>query len=110
MSADQDVEDFQNFTHSVSAARLLVNRAHENGSFIEGLVLASLIDAFLRILTAHATGERDGTVTHLDLRYFRHDETLWMNERKVYRAAHTCGVLSEPGLDELNDLYDVAMS
>ena len=106
MSAGQAKEDFQNFTHSVSAARLLMRRAYENGSLIEGLVLyASMIDALLRILIAHATGERDGTVTHLDLRYFRHDETLWMNERKVYRAAQACGVLSESQHDELNELY-----
>jgi hypothetical protein len=107
MSADQALEDFQNFTHSVSAARLLMSRAHENGSLIEGLVLyASIVDAFLRLLIAHATGEREGTVTHLDLRYFRHDETLWMNERKVYEAAHSCGVLSESERRELDELYD----
>jgi hypothetical protein len=107
MSGDQALEDFQNFTHSVSAARLLMSRAHENDSLIEGLVLyASIIDAFLRILIAHATGERDGTVTQLDLRYFRHDDTLWMNERKVYRRAHTCGVLSESERHDLDELYD----
>jgi hypothetical protein len=107
MRADQAIEDFQNFTHSVSAARLLMSRAHENGSLIEGLVLyASIIDAFLRILIAHATGERVGAVTHLDLRSFRHDETLWMNERKVYDAAQACAVLSEPERRELDELYD----
>jgi hypothetical protein len=107
MSSDQALEDFQNFTHSVSAARLLMSRAHDNGSLIEGLVLyASVIDAFLRVLIAHATGEREGTVTHLDLRYFRHDETLWMNERKVYREAQSCGVLSESDRCELDELYD----
>jgi hypothetical protein len=107
MSADSAVEDFQNFTHSLSAARLLMNRAHENGGLIEGLMLyASIIDAFLRILVAHATGERQGTVTQLDLRYLRHDEALWMNERKVYREAHRCGVLSESERCELDELYD----
>lgn len=107
MSADQGLEDFQNFTHSVSAARLLTSRAHETGSLIEGLVLyASIIDAFLRMLIAHATGERDGTLTHLDLSYFRHDDALWLNERKVYRKAQTCGVLSESERCDLDELYD----
>ena len=105
MDTDQGPEDFQNFTHSVSAARLLMSRAHENGSLIEGLVLyASVIDACLRILIAHATGEVEGTVTHLDLRYVRHDEALWMNERKVYREAHACGVLSKSERRKLDEL------
>lgn len=106
MGAERALEDFQNFTHSVSAARLLLRRAYDNGSLIEGVVLyASVIDALLRILVAHATGDRAGTVTHLDVRYVRHDETLWMNERKVYREAHSCGVLSEAELRELEELY-----
>src|SRR4051794_17389118 len=97
MNVDRAKEGFENFTHSVSAVRLLLGRAHENGNLVEGLVLyASVVDALLRMLVAHATGERQGTVTHLDLRYFIHDETLWMNERKVYRAARDRGVLSVP--------------
>jgi hypothetical protein len=29
-----------------------------------------------------------------------------MNERKVYAAAHSCGVLTDPELGELEELYD----
>jgi hypothetical protein len=107
MDADRAREDFENFTHSVTAVRLLLGRAYESGNVVEGLVLyASLVDALLRMLVAHATGKREGTLTHLDLRYFIHDETLWMNERKVYRAARDCGVLSLPEFRELEELYD----
>jgi len=64
---------------------LLLKRAHESGSLIEGLVLyASSIDAVLRNLLALRLGERNGTVIHLDPRYFYHDDTKWMNERDVY--------------------------
>jgi hypothetical protein len=106
MSTNTPREDFENFTHSVAAARLLLGQAHEKGSLVEGLVLyASVVDALLRILVAHATAEQEGTIKHLDLRYLRHDETLWMNERKVYKAARDSGVLSESEFDELEELY-----
>lgn len=97
---------FQNFTHSVAAARLLVTQAHERGSLIEGLVLyASLIDALLRNLIALQTGERKGESIQLDPRYFYHDDTKWLNERKVYAAAHSCHVLTDAEFSELEALY-----
>src|SRR4051794_20164371 len=106
MDQSDAVEDFENFTHSVAAARLLTSRAHESGSLVEGMELyASLIDALLRILVAHATGERDGHVKHLDLRYLRHDDSLWMNERSVYKAAKDSSVLSSAEFEELEVLY-----
>lgn len=101
-----DENPFVNFTHSVAAARLLVSQAHERGSLIEGLVLyASLIDALLRNLVALKTGERRGTSTQLDVRYFYHDDTKWMNERNVYAAARSCHVLTDSEFHELEGLY-----
>jgi hypothetical protein len=106
MTSNEAVDEFQNFTHSVAAARQLLHRAHTNGSLIEGLVLyASLIDALLRILAAHATAEPHGSVKHLDPRFFRHDTTLWKNERQAYADAAANGVLSEAEREELQDLY-----
>jgi len=104
--ADQSAEFFENFTHSVTAARLLLKRAHEQGSLIEGLVLyASSVDALLRNLVALSVGERDGTVIRLDAVYFYHDDTKWMNERTVYARALNAKVLTEPEFRELEDLY-----
>ena len=101
-----DDNPFENFTHSVAAARHLLAQAHARDSLIEGLALyASVIDALLRNLVALKTGERQGATTYLDLRYFYHDDTMWMNERKVYAAAHSCGVLTDPELNELEELY-----
>lgn len=98
---------FENFTHSVAAARHLLAQAHARDSLIEGLALyASVIDALLRNLVALKTGERRGTTTYLDLRYFYHDDTMWMNERKVYAAAHSCGVLTDSELSQLEELYN----
>jgi hypothetical protein len=97
---------FENFTHSVAAARLLLTQAHERGSLIEGLVLyASAIDALLRNLVALKTGDRQGTTMRLDPRYFYHDDTKWMNERQVYAAAHSCDVLTDPEFSQLEELY-----
>jgi hypothetical protein len=51
---------FENFTHSVAAARVLLAQAQQRGSLIEGLALyASVIDALLRNLVALKTGERE---------------------------------------------------
>jgi hypothetical protein len=106
MTSNDAAEEFQNFTHSVAAARHLLHRAHASGSLIEGLVLyASLIDALLRILVAHATAEQLGSVKHLNPRFFRHDTTLWKNERQAYAAAASSGVLSDAEREELQDLY-----
>ena len=99
-------EFFENFTHSVAAARLLLKRAHEQGSLIEGLVLyASSIDALLRNLVALGVGDRDGTTIQLDARYFVHDETKWMSERRLYAEALDAEVLTETEFRELEDLY-----
>jgi hypothetical protein len=50
ISINSDFEKFQNFLRTFGATRLLLQRAHENGFLIEGLVLyASLVDAFCRI-------------------------------------------------------------
>lgn len=99
-------EFFENFTHSVTAARLLLQRAHESGSFIEGLVLyASSIDAVLRNLLALRLGDRNDTVIQLDPRYFYHDDTKWMNERDVYAEAVKAKVLTESEFQELEELY-----
>lgn len=107
VDGEQDPEHFENFTHSIAAARELLGRAQESGSLIEALVLYSaLVDGLLRMLVAHATGDREGHVTQLDLRHFFHDAQRWRNERQVYRGAAECGVVSEQERRQLDDLYD----
>lgn len=97
---------FENFAHSVAASRVLLAAAHKNGALLEALVLyASVIDALLRNLVALETGDRDGYSITLDSRYFYHDPTKWMNERKIYAEARSCGVLSDSELAQLEDLY-----
>lgn len=97
---------FLNFSHSIAAARALLARAQERQSWVEGIVLyASVIDGLLRILLAHATGERDGDVTHLDTTLFVHDDRVWRNERTVYKAARDAAVLTEQQFVELEELY-----
>lgn len=106
-TSDAVVEEFANFTHSVAAVRVLLGRAHAAGSLIEGLILyAAVVDALLRILLAHATGTRSGTVKQLDPRHFRQDRRFFNNERDVYRAAAEQAVISPDELKELTELYD----
>lgn len=97
---------FESFTYSVAASRILLSEAHSRGSFIEGLMLyASLIDALLRNLVALETGARTGHTRSLDSRYFVHDGSKWLNERRVYAEARAAGVIDEATFMELEDLY-----
>lgn len=98
---------FNNFTHSATVARLLLAKAHDQGNLIEGIILyASSIDAFLRNLIAIKTGIRkDAHTVSLDLRYFYHDPSKWMNERNIYQQALDCGVINTAEHKELEKLY-----
>jgi hypothetical protein len=97
---------FENFAHSVAAVRVLLGTANEVGSFIEGLMLyATIVDAVLRNLVALETAPRDDQTRHLDARYFVHDDSKWMNERRIYSEARDCGVIDQDLFAELEELY-----
>jgi hypothetical protein len=99
---------FVNFTHSAGAARVLLQKAHDEGSLIEGLVLyASSVDALLRNLVALKTGipTRKGVIS-LDPRYFYHDDTKWMNERDIYKKAAEHKIITTREYEQLGKLYD----
>lgn len=97
---------FENFTHSVAATRLLLGEAHRNGRLIEGLMLyAAIVDALLRNLVALETAPRDGYKRTLDRRYFVHDKSKWLTERRIYAEARDCMVIDDALFLELEDLY-----
>lgn len=105
---DDGINFFDNFTHSIAASAILIQKAHDDGSFIEALVLfASSIDGFLRNLVALKTGKPnpgEGSIS-LDPRYFYHDESKWMNERNIYKEALGCGVIDTSTFNELERLF-----
>lgn len=97
---------FENFTHSVAVARVLLTKAHEQGNLIEGLVLyASSIDAFLRNLIALKTGSKKGHTISLNPSYFFHNDSQWMDERTIYSQALQSGVIGRSLYDKLENLY-----
>ena len=97
---------FDSFTHSIAAARLLLEKAHDQGNFIEGLVLyASSVDALLRNLVALKAGVKGKDGTSLDPRYFYHDDSKWMNERYVYGEALKYKIITQDEFEELGRLY-----
>jgi len=101
-----DSDFFDNFTHSVAAARLLLEKAHDQANFIEGLVLyASSVDAILRNLVALKSGAKQKDGISLDPRYFYHDDSKWMNERNIYREALDYSVITQDEFQELERLY-----
>ena len=105
---------FENFTHSVAAARELLGDAHAHGSLIEGLILyASLVDALLRNLVALETATKipapDNELQFhgvaLNTAFFQHDDANWFNERKVYNLALEKGIINDAEYKQLNALY-----
>ena len=104
---------FDNFTHSCAAARALLQKAHDQGNLIEGLILyAALTDAFLRNMLAIKTGGKvtDSTTVYfgsiaLDSDLFRHSSKRWFSEREIFRMALAANVVSEDEFQVLNDLY-----
>lgn len=106
---------FENFVYSYATARKLLERAHDNGNLIEGLVLyALLIDATLRNLVAMEDGRlnKDKITSGLrfddiplDKHYFEHDDGKWLSESQIYKAANKFRIVSDEELKRLNELY-----
>ncbi|OGC80109.1 hypothetical protein A2943_03335 [Candidatus Adlerbacteria bacterium RIFCSPLOWO2_01_FULL_51_16] len=104
---------FENFTHSCATARMLLQKAHDQGNLIEGLILyAALTDAFLRNMVAIKTGTK--TSGHKSLRlddialdeaFFFHDEKRWFTERQIFQMALETEVIDENEFKQLNELY-----
>ena len=107
-SKNSDSEKFQNFLRAFGATRLLLQRAHERGSLIEGLVLyAALVDGFCRIcLVLQEQLEKKGG--DINQKYIhQHDNEPNFNERKIYSLALEKKIISKNLFKELNTLYDI---
>ncbi|XVV12617.1 hypothetical protein ACQP2X_48865 [Actinoplanes sp. CA-131856] len=96
-----------NFVHSFGAARRLLERAHQRGSLIEGIVLyVSSIDGFLRIaivldkqLAGDPRGEIDSYIQQVP-------GGARFTERAIFTEAHRRGLIDDELKAEIVDLYE----
>lgn len=102
-----EYDKFQNFLASFSASRVLLQRAHKEGFFIEGMMLyASLIDGFLRIAIILKTQLENGDAEVEDIFIHQGEGGDFLTERKVIATALEKGIISEKLAKKINGLYD----
>ena len=99
---------FENFLHAFGAARLLLQKAHKNGSLIEGLVLyASLVDGFCRIclVLKEQLDEKDNNINEKYIYQYKDEKKF--TERKIYKLAFDKEIIKKKMFEELNSLYNI---
>ncbi|MCH7964724.1 MAG: hypothetical protein IH852_12390 [Bacteroidetes bacterium] len=102
-----NLKKYDNFLGSLIASFDLWQKALENDSFIELVVITSnQIDAFLRLsIILHKQLEEE--TDDIEIEYlFQSDEEKGFMERKIYSDAHKLGIIDDELKDALNDLYN----
>ncbi|MEQ9617826.1 MAG: hypothetical protein RIG61_01470 [Deltaproteobacteria bacterium] len=107
-STSENLEKFKNFVHTFGATRLLLQRAHEQGFLIEGLVLyASLTDGLCRICLILKEQIKNGNAT-INPRYiYQNDDKLYFTERKIYKLVRQKNIIESALYHELDNLYSI---
>lgn len=102
-----NLKKHDNFIGSLIASHDLLERAYENESHIELVViLANQIDAFLRSAIILHEQLRNKT-NDIEIKYiFQGDDENGIVERKIYSKAKGLNIIDEKIYNELNDLYD----
>lgn len=100
-------DKFNKFMSAIGACIDLINRAYENGAFIELVILtANQIDALLRlslILHYQIRDKNKNIETHL---IFQDDGDKPIMEKKIYSLALDQKILSQDLYDQLFELYN----
>ncbi len=101
------MKKLENFISAFAATRLLLNKAYDNGSLIEGLVLySSLVEAQCRIclVLEQQLEEKTNRITE---KYIFQEGNDYLSERIIYQLAYEKKIITRSIYDELNKLYDV---
>ena len=104
---DKNKDKFQNFMNGFTASAQLLQRAGENGFFIEYTCLAaSIIDGLLRIglILKHQLEIKTDNI--LDSLLHQNKEDKIISERRIYQMALKKNIISQNLFDQLNDLYN----
>lgn len=100
-------DKFENFMKGFSAARLLLNRAADNGYFIEYVCLAtSFVDGLLRtaLILQHQLETKTSDI--LDDLLYQADEDKIIFEREIYSRVLQAGIITQSLFEELEFLYN----
>lgn len=101
------VDKLKNFIHAFGAARLLIQKANEEGALLEGMaVYAALTDGFLRIGLVLKRQMIKNTMEVEDLLISQEKNGQYYTDRKIQRMAREEGVITQDIFDELSALYD----
>ena len=102
-----NLKKYDNFLGSLIASFDLWQKAFDNNSYIELVVITSnQIDAFLR-LTIILYKQLEFETDDIEIEYlFQADEEKGFMERKIYSDAHKLGIIDDESNKELNDLYN----
>jgi len=108
MNDNESWERFENFVRTFGATRLLLQRAHEYGFLIEGVVLYSaLMDGFCRmclILNEQIT-KRTSDINEKYI--YQNNGEVNFSERVIYKQALKRKIIGKKLFEELNTLYDI---
>ncbi len=108
MGKDYRPDKFENFLNAFGAARLLLQKAHENGSLLEGLVLyASIVDGFCRIALVLKEQLENKTSSINESYIYQDSDGHFYSERAIFNLAKRKGILSDELYKEISWLYDV---
>lgn len=101
-------DKFSNFINAFGTARLLLQRAQEQGFLIEGLVFyASLMDGFCRICLV-LQEQIDNNNDKINEKYiYQIDGDFGISERKIYKLAYENRTINKEVYDELDSLYKI---
>ena len=100
------MDKLENFLNGYAAAIQLINRAGENGFFIEYVCLAtSIIDALLRIAIILNNQLKSKSKDIIDEILYQTDEDKIVSERKIYKWAWKERIITKSLFDMLENLY-----
>lgn len=102
-------EKLKNFIDSIGATRRLLQRSHEQGFLIEGLVLyAAIVDGFCRIALVLKQQLEDNTQDFNEGYIYQNEgNSTFLKERDIYKLCLDNCVFDKDLFDEIEALYDV---
>ncbi len=99
---------FDNLTQSLAVARMLLKKAHDNESAIEGICLyVSIIDGFLRLSIIYTRTQKSSDHTYeFEKEMIRQDDgEKTYSEKEVYDIAFKEKIISDDLYGRLKEMY-----
>jgi len=99
---------YDNFIFSLASSYDLREKAFASKSYIEIIaIISNQIDAFLRISIV-LKKQLNIRTKEIEVKYlFQEESERGITERKIYKEAHSLGIIDEKLFDKLNALYDI---